>query len=126
MIRKIGTLVLVLAITQFAYAGTTEQNELTHVDLERVGKVSVLGRIDSWTRVDDDTVIIWTTAFRPYLIDLSRPAHDLKFTQTIAVTSTAGQIQEKFDQVIVEGISYPIQAIYKLDRESAKKVRQQE
>ena len=124
MNRKIGMLILMLAVTQLAYASTKEENELMHVDLERVGKVSVLGPIDSWTRVDDDTIIVWTSAFRPYLIDLTRPAIDLKFVQTIGVSTTVGQIQERFDNIIVAGIPYPIQAIYKLDRESAKKVRE--
>jgi hypothetical protein len=73
--------------------------------------------------VDDDSIIVWATPFRPFLVDLSRKSHDLRFTNTIALTSSAGQIYEKFDSVIVDGIRYPIKRIYKLDRASAKSMR---
>ena len=119
--RKLTVCVLLLlGMNQLVFANTTPEDDRTYADLERVSKITVFNGIHSWSTVDDDSIIVWATAFRPFLVDLPRKSHDLKFTHSIAVTSSAGSIHEKFDSVIIDGIRYPIKGIYKLDRASAK------
>jgi hypothetical protein len=83
----------------------------------------VLDGIYGWNTVDDDSIIVWTTPFQPFLVNLAQKSHELRFSNSIAVTTTAGHVYEKFDSVIVHGLRYPIRSIYKLDRASAKDLR---
>ena len=89
-------------------------------ELEQIESFSMLGRPHSWTAVDEDTVIVWATAFKPYLVELAFPSHDLKFVETIGLTSLGSRVYAKFDSVKVRGFRYPIDSIYKLTREEAK------
>lgn len=50
---------------------------------EEVDSFSILSRLHSWQAVDDDTVIVWATAFQPYLVELAYPSHDLRFAEAI-------------------------------------------
>jgi Family of unknown function (DUF6491) len=97
-------------------AGSAE----TSAALEEVPSISILTRPWSWQAIDDRTVIIWATPFRPYLVELAFPSHDLKFAQVIGVTSFGDRIYAKFDSVKVRGFRYPISGIYKMTREQAK------
>ena len=114
--------VLLLALSQLAYAGASS-SDATEDSLDRVDRIPLLGGLYGWNRVDDDTVIVWVSPFRPFLIDMSRKSHDLRFANAIALTSSAGYVNEKFDSVIVDGLRYPIKAIYKLDPAYAKKMQ---
>jgi hypothetical protein len=88
--------------------------------LEQVDSIPALARLDSWSAVGDDTLIVWATPFDPYLVKLYRPSPDLRFAQGIAVTSFGSRIYAKFDSVRIAGFSYPIRGIYKLSRADAK------
>ncbi len=88
--------------------------------LEAVKSIPMLTRPWSWQPIDDRTVILWATPFRPYLVELAFPSHDLKFAQVIGVTSFGDRIYAKFDSVKVRGFRYPIAGIYKLTRAQAK------
>lgn len=79
--------------------------------------------MDGWRPISRDTLIIWATPFRPYLVKLSRPSFDLRFEQTIGVTSMGGTVYAKFDSVIVDGIRYQIRAIYKIDPKTARHMK---
>jgi len=111
---------LLTGLIQLANASQMPDYDETRAGLDRVDAISLLGGLYSWADIDSDTIIIWSTPFRPYLVDLSRKSRDLRFATSIAVTSTVGRVYEKFDSVIVDGIRYPIEAIYRLDRETAK------
>jgi hypothetical protein len=89
-------------------------------DAERVESFTILTRPHSWTMVDDDTVIVWATAFKPYLLELAFPSHDLRWAHTIGVTSVGSRVYAKFDAVRVGGFRYPIDAIYELTRDEAR------
>ena len=80
--------------------------------------------MDGWRPISRDSLIVWATAFRPYLIKLSRPSFDLRFEQTIGVTSMGGSVYAKFDSVIVDGIRYPIRAIYQIDPKTARHMKE--
>lgn len=88
--------------------------------LEPVASIPALSRLHSWTVIDDDTLIIWSSPFDPYLVELFRPSRDLRFAWSIGVTSLGSRIHAKFDSVKVGGFSYPIREIYKLSRDDAK------
>jgi hypothetical protein len=72
------------------------------------------------TTVSEAAPIIWATAFRPYLVELSWPSHDLKFVEVIGVSESAGRVHSRFDSVYVRGINYPIDEIYELTPEQAR------
>jgi hypothetical protein len=44
-------------------------------------------RIDGWRPVGRDAIILWATAFQPYLLKLDRPAIDLPFVEHVGLTS---------------------------------------
>jgi hypothetical protein len=88
--------------------------------LEQVDSIPALTRLHSWSVVDDDTLIVWTSPFEPYLVELFRPSRELKFAWSIGVTSFGSRIHARFDSVEVDGFSYPIREIYKLSRDDAE------
>jgi hypothetical protein len=103
-------------------ANGSEDKEAAQVDpaYEAVDSFTMLTRPHSWHAVDDDTVIVWATAFQPYLVKLSFPSHDLKWVQHIGLTSMGSRVYAKFDSVQVRGFRYPIHAIYKMSRDEAR------
>jgi Family of unknown function (DUF6491) len=88
--------------------------------LESVDAIPALTGIDGWQAVDHDTIIVWATPFKPYLIELDRASRELPFAETIGITSTASQIHVNVDSVRVRGMSYPIRGIFKLTRDEAR------
>jgi hypothetical protein len=88
--------------------------------LEPVESFNSFGHFDSWNAVDRDTLIVWTTASKPYLIDLRRPSLELRYAHSIAITSSAGMVHSRVDSVYVEGWPYRIEAIYRLTPEQAR------
>ena len=132
---KIGKLALIgvaagltlLSATGFAAAARKNANpnsaeaDALASSLERVDSIVMLGRSPhSWQAIDDDTVIIWATAFDPYLVDLSFRSPDLRFAHVIGVTQMGSRVYAKFDAVKVHGFRYPIDSIYKMTREEAR------
>ena len=87
---------------------------------EAIDEFHFFGRLDGWRAVDRNTLIVWTTPFKPYLIELRRPASGLKFAEVIGLTSTAGTVYARFDTVRVDGFRYPIRAMYRLTKEQAR------
>jgi hypothetical protein len=105
--------------TSFA-RGADPQANAVQPAFEQVESIPMLTRPHSWQVIDDDTVIVWATAFDPYLVELAFKSHDLKFTQVIGVTQFGSRIYAKFDAVTVRGFRYPIDSIYKMTREEAR------
>lgn len=88
--------------------------------LEAVDKFHFFGRLDGWRAVDRNTLIVWTTPFKPYLIELRRPASGLRFAEYIGVTSTAGTVHAGLDNIRVDGFRYPIKSIHPLTKQQAR------
>ncbi len=113
-----------LSATSFAAEARTEARasaaDALQASLERVDSIPMLTRPHSWHAIDDDTVIIWATAFAPYLVELAFESHDLRFAQVIGITQVGSRIYAKFDAVKVGGFRYPIDSIYKMTREEAR------
>lgn len=114
---------LILGVAGAAQASPDISRGADHADFEQVQRIRILGHMDGWRSLDDRSIIVWATPFDPYLIELSRRSPDLRYTNTVGITSSAGTVYDKFDSVIVDGIRYPIKAIYKLDRESARTMK---
>jgi hypothetical protein len=87
---------------------------------EQVDSIPMLTRPHSWQVIDEDTVVVWATAFDPYLVELAFKSHDLKFAQVIGITQFGSRVYAKFDAVKVGGFRYPIDSIYKVTREEAR------
>jgi len=81
---------------------------------EPIESFNFCGRLDSWRAVDRDTLIIWSTPFRPYLIELGRPSHRLRFAQVIGISSTVGRVHSRLDEVYIDGVPYQIKTIHRL------------
>ncbi len=119
---------LAFALTAAGTAGAAEAGSAQHAQaaapaistLKPVDSIPALTHPDSWSVVDDHSLIIWATPFDPYLVELYGPSPDLKWAQAIGVTSFGSRIYAKFDSVKVRGFSYPIRGIYKLSRADAK------
>ncbi len=112
---------LAAAGTAGAAEAATAQGALPAVStLKAVDSIPALTHLDSWSVVDDHSLIVWATPFDPYLVELYGPSPDLRWAKAIGVTSFGSRIYAKFDSVKVRGFSYPIRGIYKLSRADAK------
>jgi hypothetical protein len=123
-IAKLATLSVVAGLTVGSSTGfargANPQGNTVQPAFEQVDSIPMLTRPHSWQVIDDDTVIVWATAFDPYLVELAFKSHDLKFTQVIGVTQFGSRVYAKFDAVTVRGFRYPIDSIYKMTREEAR------
>jgi hypothetical protein len=100
--------------------GAAVQDDTVQRAFEQVDSIPMLTRPHSWQVIDDDTVIVWATAFDPYLVELAFKSHDLKFAQVIGITQFGSRVYARFDAVKVGGFRYPIDSIYKMTREEAR------
>ena len=87
---------------------------------ERVDSFVMWGHPYSWSPVDDRTVVLWPTPFEAYLVRISYPSFDLRYVQSIGVTSSTSRVYARFDALQIRGFRYPIDSIYKLTREEAR------
>jgi hypothetical protein len=90
-----------------------------------VDSFPILTRLHDWQVIDNKTVIVWATPWQPYLVQLKYPSHDLRFVQTIGVTSLGDRVYARFDSLKVRGFRYPIDNIYKMTKEEAKELARQ-
>lgn len=81
---------------------------------------SLLGSMNNWQALDRESLIVWVTPSRPYLIQLQRPSFALRSAQAIGLTSLAGRVSAGFDQILVDGWRYQIKSIQALDGDYAK------
>jgi Family of unknown function (DUF6491) len=132
-LTKLATLVAALGLTvgsvslarpadEAKEAKPREVEIAPELGLEPVDSFTVLTHPHSWSAIDDDTVIVWATPFKPYLVELAFPSHDLRFAHAIGVTSFGSRVYAKFDAIKVRGFRYPIEGIYKLTREEAREL----
>lgn len=113
---------LLCALTAPTLAATTAEPTYALEDLSQVGSIPTFGEFDRWRELGNDTLIVWTSPSRPYLLKLRRPSHDLRFVQQIGITNSVGRVMAGFDDVLIDGWPYRIESIYKLDRPTAKEL----
>ena len=130
-ITKLATLGVVAGLTvgsgaSFASGANAHADERNAAKrspaFEQVDSIPMLTRPHSWQVIDDDTVVVWATAFDPYSVELAFKSHDLKFAEVIGITQVGSRVYAKFDAVKVRGFRYPIDSIYKMTREEAREL----
>jgi hypothetical protein len=124
-IAKLATFGVVAGLTagsgvSFARGADNADAQTLQPAFEQVDSIPMLTRPHSWQVIDDDTVIVWATAFDPYLVELAFKSPDLKFAQVIGLTQFGSRVYARFDAVKVGGFRYPIDSIYKMTREEAR------
>src|SRR5688500_8786400 len=121
---KLAMLGVVAGLTVASSSGFARSADVQEHTAERafeqVDSIPMLTRPHSWQVIDDDTVIVWATAFDPYLVELAFESHDLKFAQVIEITQFGSRVYARFDAVKVGGFRYPIDSINKKTREEAR------
>jgi hypothetical protein len=120
----LGTL-LALGLGSIAQAATATKDVDELRAFEAVRSIWAYGGLHDFDVIDNDTLILWTNPFRPYLVELRFPSHDLRFADVIAVDSTNNRIYSRFDSVRIAGFRYPIGQIYKLSREEARQLKEE-
>ena len=123
MKKVIFAAALILSGSFSVLAATSDTQADAYARPQPVDSMRTFGRMHSWRAIDRDTLIIWTSAFRPYLVELARPSHDIRFAEHIGVTGFAGRVHSRFDSVLVRGLRYPIAEIYRISPEYAKTLR---
>lgn len=63
---------------------------------------SYLGRFDRWEALGDTAVAVWTRPQEGWLLDLGTPCINLEYAIAIGLTSHAGQVSARIDDVLVE------------------------
>jgi hypothetical protein len=126
IIRKLAALSLAAGLTagssaSFAAVDSTARDAATPA-FEQVDSIPMLTRPHSWQVIDEDTVVVWATAFDPYLVELAFKSHELKFAHVIGITQFGSRVYAKFDAVKVGGFRYPIDSIYKMTRTEAREL----
>ena len=118
----LGAVASLTAVSAASFARSAPANAANTAvpAFEQVESIPMLTRPHSWQVVDDDTVVVWATAFDPYLIELAFKSYDLKFAEVIGITQVGSRVYAKFDAVKVRGFRYPIDSIYKMTREEAR------
>ena len=123
MNRLLTTTLIALCLGSAAAIAAEETIEAESLQgLKQVDSFLAWTGLHSWTAIDDDTLIVWPTAFQPYLLELKYPSNDLKFVHAIGVTQFGSRVHARFDSVKVRGLDYPINEIYKLSRDEAKQI----
>jgi hypothetical protein len=122
-----GIALLGLGSAGFAANDTTHATQVPQMGgnaLEQVDSFTARTGIDGWRALDGDTLIVWATPTRPYLLELDRNSTDLPFVENIGITMFNGVVRANIDEVRVRGVSYPIKKIYKLNEEQAQQLRE--
>lgn len=114
--------ILLLGLGSAAQAKEKAVAADTLAGYEAVDSFLALRGFHSFTPLDENTLIVWATAFKPYLVELKFPSHDLRWAQAIGVTQFGSRVHAGFDSVQVRGFRYPIGNIYKLTRDEAKEL----
>jgi putative hemolysin len=70
---------------------------------EPVRSFRYTSRINSWTPLGDQALVVWTRPSEAYLLDLSGPCQDLGFASAITISNRFGEVTSRFDQVTVHG-----------------------
>ena len=87
--------------------------------------------MDGWNVIDQRSLIVRTSPTTAYLVILDRRLPDLRFSETIAISSTGSFVYAKFDTVLARNryginITANIAKIYRLEgKEQSRRARDQ-
>jgi hypothetical protein len=99
---------LATALGGCASAGTQLSDEAklglyrTHAG-EPVGSFRYFGRLNGWTPLSDESLVVWTRPSEAYLLELFGSCQDLEFAPAIRISNQASTVYSGFDSVIPMG-----------------------
>jgi len=96
---KTSLVATLLAAASLAGCATSPKLDYTEYAGEPV-KSFYMHDFDGWTPVSKDQLVVWTGINEAYLLTVTGYCPDLKFANTVAVTST-GNTVDKFEKVLV-------------------------
>ncbi|WP_165924743.1 DUF6491 family protein [Lysobacter sp. N42] len=64
-----------------------------------VDSFSYLGRFDSWTPLGDESLVLWVSPSRAWLLDVDGPCNELPFAHAVKVSASTGRVHARFDYV---------------------------
>ncbi len=120
MTRTITLIPLIAAVTLAACASSFNRLQ---GDNERLSYADYAGepidhftsfRLNGWTPVSRDQVVLWTGVNEAYLVRVQSTCPDLKFANSIGVTSTTRTIS-RFEKLQVGADTCPIEEIRPID-----------
>ncbi len=120
MLRLKMGLFVILSLVLIGCANTVDNEEAKaryqFPELESVSSINNW-KLDGWEVIDQQSLIIQTGPSRYYLFVLSRRHSQLRFAESVLVTSTSGRVRVNFDTVSTPRdpmLKVPIGAMYKL------------
>jgi hypothetical protein len=108
--------ILVLPIFNIAHASSGD----SAAKGVEVKSFRLYGPLTKWEPLDKDSLIVWTTPSKAYLLDLRNGSSSLRNAQKIGITSTLNRVAAGQDKVVFDGFRYPIETIQSLDQADAK------
>ena len=72
-------------------------------------------RMESFETLDDDAVLVFTSINDAWLVKVLPPCTELRFANTIGLTSNMHRVTQKFDHVIAGGNRCDIRSIQRVD-----------
>ena len=105
---SVAMLSMVLALVLGACSSTprmTDAERLAFYEAhagEPVRSFRLFGRINGWTRVNNNAIVVWTRPSEAWLLDLN-PCADLQFASAITISHFASTVTARFDTVTPHG-----------------------
>lgn len=70
---------------------------------EPVDSFNYFGRINGWTPLGDEALVVWTRPTEAFLLELFGPCRDLTFAPAISLSNQMSRVSARFDSVIPLG-----------------------
>lgn len=94
-----------LALTGCASTSNfTEQQELAMYRAHAgapVPSFRFFGNVDRFTPLGEEAMVLWTRPKEAWLLEFYGPCHNLDFAHLVGITSQAGRVYARFDEVVV-------------------------
>jgi len=100
----------------------TRKDQYNRYAGEPVRKVNLI-HLHSWTNIDRDQVVLWTSARKAYLVDLFSPCHNLDRARGIGISNFGNTIYAGSDAIVVGGERCMIDQIRPIDTKALKAER---
>lgn len=133
-ILNLNRLIIALAVSALT-AGCASSSTMSYAEktdaydqfiesekLESLKRITAF-RLDSWSSLADQHMIIRTNFNRPYLLTFYKNCYDLRFAQALIVNQTGSSLDAKFDSITIPDSMHQrcyIKSIYKLTKEQKK------
>lgn len=99
------SLSLLLAVTASGCASDVAERDADRLALYRahagapVESARYVGRLDGWTPLGSEALVLWTRPGEAWLIELQGGCPDLPYAQAVSVSSSTGRIHARFDRI---------------------------